>query len=327
MTTAIFFINLGGPANLEEIKPFLFDLFMDRNIIPIPVSGLPRRLFANMLAKLRFHQVRKRYEKIGGGSPLVSLTQKQAQATQEILEKNLSEVYVVTAMRYGKPSIESVFSSLKKNTDLLIAFPLFPQYCKATTGTAWDEFKRAAEFYFPQKQKYLINPFGNDVDYQESMASLIHEGIMSIQKTSNELPFVLFCAHSVPAQFVEQNDPYVSQIEKTSLEISRRLNLDESEWTIAYQSQVGPVKWVGPTYKEVLTKLASNNISGLVLVPISFVSEHLETLYDMDYLIKSKAEELGIRHVYRVPCLNTNPQFIDLLAKKISEIAKKILVI
>lgn len=310
---SVLLANLGGPETLDDIPHFLFDLFMDREIIPIPVSGMLRKPLAYWLARKRAARVRERYALIGNGSPLVSLTRQQADALSRIFENQQKQYHLSIAMRYGKPSLEKTLSTLPGTVTDLVVIPLFPQYCRATTGTLIKEIKRLLSRQRSTIKLHWCHSFHKEPLYIRSMSKLIAREIDTLSNEKNGDYRIIFCAHSVPVSFIRKGDPYISHIESSARDISRHLDLEDDRWQIAYQSQVGPVEWVGPTVEQVFKEMAAKKINHVICVPVSFVSDHLETLYDMDIDIARKAAALGFQSCIRVPCLNEDPDFIALL--------------
>ncbi|MFC1849572.1 ferrochelatase [candidate division CSSED10-310 bacterium] len=310
---AVLLTNLGGPENLEAVESFLFDLFMDRDIIPIPLEGRLREPLARFLARRRYQKVRQRYQVIGQGSPLVKITNEQARALGESLRKSDLPVPVFSAMRYGHPQISKIIKRLPETLQDLIVIPLFPHYCKATTGTTIKCLQQAVQRHSRTFRTRVIEHFHEHPLFLEAMLETMRLGIQFLQDKIDELPFIVFCAHSVPLRFVKQGDPYIDHIEQNARRLASLLNLPEGQWQVAYQSQIGPIKWVGPRAEDVLERLGRDEQNGVLLVPISFVSDHLETLYDMDIVLREVAKKAGIRWFHRVECFNTRPVFITFL--------------
>lgn len=315
---AVVLLNLGGPPTLGDIREFLFDLFMDREIIPIPIEGVVRRPLAGLLARLRARRVVARYGAIGGGSPLVKITARQAQALQETLSRDSGVTPVFSVMRYGHPSAAEVLGTLPSRPRRFIGLPLFPQYCRATTATAVKEFTRHLAVIHPQASFTSIDHFWDHPGFVGVMSRRIGAAIDKAAAASGVNPFVLFSAHGVPRRFVRDGDPYVEQIERHCDLLAARCKLQPGQWSLAYQSKIGPVEWVGPSSVDVVRDVARRGSQALVVVPVSFVSDHLETLHDLDIELKGTAKEAGIAVFERVACPNDDPDFIAVLAELVA---------
>jgi protoporphyrin/coproporphyrin ferrochelatase len=312
-TIGVVFLNLGGPDSLHAVRPFLYNLFSDRQIIRLGPSFLQKPL-AWLISSLRSKKTGNLYRMIGGKSPILEITNAQARALEEILNQELgtrnSELIfrVFVAMRYWHPFTEDVIPEIyNAGIRKLIALSLFPHYSVATSGSSFSKFREVVSHYpiefFPVSEWY------NHPLYIEALIDTIQKGIQSFNTESPQDVHVLFSAHSLPQKFIDQGDPYVRHIMRTIEEITKRIPI---QWHLSYQSKSGPVQWLEPSTDEKLNELAGKSVKNILVVPISFVSDHIETLYEIDILYTNLATELGMT-LHRTASLNTHPQFIKAL--------------
>jgi len=293
--------NLGGPLSLEDVEPFLYNLFSDPYIFKIPFQ----KPLARLIAKLRAKKTRKYYELMGGKSPQYEQTQAQAIA----LKESLGEDYeVVVGMRYWKPFIkDAVLQLVQKGVKEIVFLPLYPQYSITTTGSAIAEFQRVLkELGLSDLRVKIIKEFYDHPLFVKAWT----EQIKSVLPNPEGFHF-LFSAHSLPVKIIESGDPYKEQTERSVQLIME--NFPNQDYTLAYQSKVGFGKWLEPATDEVIEELIKRGVKKLLVIPISFVSEHSETLYELDYQYKNLALSLGYEEFIRVPTLQTNPIFIECL--------------
>ncbi|GAB6065737.1 ferrochelatase [Aquifex pyrophilus] len=297
----VLLINLGGPDSLEAVEPFLYNLFSDPDIFRLPFQ----KLLAKLIAKVRAKKTREYYEMMGGKSPQLEQTFEQARALQERLGKNYR---VEVGMRYWKPFIKDALKRLfEEGIEELIALPLYPQFSVTTTGSAFNELQRALKELKAENLKVKkISHFYDNPLFIRAWVERIKERV----KNPEDYHF-LFSAHSLPKKIVERGDPYQRQTQETVELIMK--HFPEIPYTVAYQSKVGFGKWLEPSTEEALRNLIKNGVKRLVVIPISFVSEHSETLYELDYVYKSLAEELGYEEFIRIPTLQSHPTFIKAL--------------
>ncbi|MFH1728744.1 MAG: ferrochelatase [Pseudomonadota bacterium] len=305
---AVLLLNLGAPESIEGIQAFLFNLFSDREIIRLGPAFLQKYL-ARFIAKTRSREVIPKYNKIGGKSPLLEQTKCQAKALEKrLLQRNI-EVDVIYAMRYSAPFIKDVCNDFEKYGKVVI-LPLFPQFSKTTTGSCLIELKKHVDN--SNKIKIVDNYYNN----QLFISSWVEKINASISKMKNK-PFILFSAHSIPESFVTGGDPYISQTQKTFRSLSNHYSDYHTELT--YQSRSGPAKWVGPSTKDRIKQLGDKNLKDMLVVPISFVSDHFETLYEIDIEFKEVARASGILNFARVESLNDSMMFIEALCELVIE--------
>jgi len=286
---------------------------------------------ARLIATFRSKKTEKLYSLIGGKSPIVDITTAQAKALEEELKSKIQnlnskitfEVHV--AMRYWHPLIEEVIPDIYENgIRRIVVLTLYPHYSVTTTGSSVSKLKESLKDY-PLEASYISQWFNHPL-YIEALVDLIREGIESFHSkseiknpTSKIDIHVLFSAHSLPQEFIDRGDPYVDHIKGTISEITKLLPVT---WHLSYQSKTGPVKWLEPSTEDKLEELASEGIKNVLVVPISFVSDHIETLYEIDILYKNMAQELGIT-LKRVNSLNIHPVFIKALADMVIQNVKK----
>ncbi|MFI5294543.1 MAG: ferrochelatase [Thermodesulfovibrionales bacterium] len=328
----ILLLNLGGPDSLGAVRPFLFNLFSDREIIRLGPSFMQKPL-AYLISTMRHKKTEGYYRLIGGKSPIFEITNKQARA----LEKALNEQSVISSqldqpstfslqpssfkvfigMRYWHPSIEATVPEIfHQGIKRVIALGLYPHYSIATAGSSFSKMNEVVS-RFPV-EVFTISSWHDHPLYIESLVEKIQRGMdffHSREGVREDNVHVLFSAHSLPKKFIEEGDPYVEQIKGTIDEITKRAKI---EWDLSYQSKSGPVEWLEPSTDEMIKELAGRGVKNLLVVPISFVSDHIETLYEIDILYKDMAKSLGMR-LERAESLNTSPLFISALA----EIVKK----
>lgn len=311
----VLLLNLGGPDQLEDVRPFLFNLFADPEIIRLPFPWLQKPL-AWLISTLRFEKSQENYKQIGGGSPLRRITDEQALAIQEQLENKGQDAQVYVGMRYWHPFTEEAIAKIKRDQiEKLVILPLYPQYSISTSGSSFRLLDQIWQ-KDPELQKIehtVIPSWYQRSGYLEAMAELIAQELD--QCPDPDRVHIFFSAHGVPMSYVEEaGDPYQAEIEDCTAKIMKALNRPNSH-TLAYQSRVGPVEWLKPYTEEAIQTLAEEGVKDLLVVPISFVSEHIETLQEIDMEYRELAEESGIENFYRVPALNTHPVFINELAE------------
>lgn len=316
-TTAVLLINMGGPDSLDAVEPFLYNLFSDSDLMGFNRVLLPvLKPLARFIARSRAPKVKKYYSAIGGKSPIVKLTMQQAKALEESLQKQ-GNIWVFVSMRYCRPTIEdAVKDMLEFPLTKLIILPLYPHYSVTTTGSAFNEFKRILKgLGTPTIEIRYINDWHDNPSYIDAVCETIQDTASLNHLDIHKTP-VVFSAHGLPMKFIRRGDPYAKQIKKSVELITGRLgNLKDCH--LSYQSRVGPLRWLGPSTDDVLRQIGSTGAKDVMLVPISFVSEHVETLYEMDILYKEKAREYGITNFYRAPALNDSPLLIDALKEMV----------
>ncbi|WP_457638712.1 ferrochelatase [Persephonella sp.] len=301
--TGVVLMNMGGPDSIEAIQPFLYNLFSDHNIIRIPRPI--QKPVAWLISQIRAKKTEEYYRIMGGKSPQKEQTLKQAQALQEELGGDYT---VVVAMRYWHPFTEEAVDELVKNSvDRIILLPLYPHYSKTTTGSSFQEFDRV------YREKSLNIPVRKIHSYHNHPL-FIKAWVEKIKEDLGEdysQYYFLFSAHSLPEKLIKEGDPYKDQIEETVRLIME--HFPDVKYSTAYQSKVSPVKWLEPFTDEEIIRLAEQGIKKLAVIPVSFVSEHSETLYELDIQYGKLAREKGIHDYKRVGTLKEHPVFIQTL--------------
>ena len=311
---AVVLFNLGGPDSTEAVRPFLHNLFSDPAIINAP--GLIRRMLAWLIARRRAPIARRIYEEIGGRSPILPLTEAQAAALQARLREIGIDARVFIAMRYWHPmSGETAREVASFKPDQVILLPLYPQYSTTTTGSSAAAWREAAVVTGLAARTSMACCYPRQGGWIAAQARLIGEAMSRVP--AGERTRILFSAHGLPKRVIAAGDPYQWQVEQTAAAVIEILGDAEIDHRICYQSRVGPLEWIGPSTEAELERAAADGV-GVVLTPIAFVSEHSETLVELDIEYRQRAEKLGIRHYIRVPAVGTAPEFIAGLAEVVA---------
>lgn len=304
---AVVLFNLGGPDGPAAVEPFLKNLFSDPAIIDLP--GFVRRPLAGLIARRRAPEARKNYDLMGGGSPLLPETERQARALEAALSRPGLEVRAFIAMRYWSPTTEETARAVAEfNPDEIVLLPLYPQFSITTTASslkAWSEAYRGPG----QVRTVCCYP---------AAAGLVEAHVVKIRETfeaagSPKNVRLLFSAHGLPEKVIKAGDPYQAQVEATAAAVAERLG-EGWDWQVCYQSRVGPLKWIGPSTVEAIGAAAAEG-KGVLIAPIAFVSEHVETLVELDREYAALAAELGVAPYLRAPALGIEPAFIEALAR------------
>ena len=306
---AVILFNLGGPDKLESVEPFLFNLFNDPAIISIPT--IFRYPLAKFISKRRAPIAKNIYKEIGNKSPILELTQEQAEKLEKnLLEKGDYKCFVV--MRCWNPRAIDVIKQVKEyNPEEIILLPLYPQFSASTSGSSINEWKNLCK-----KENYRIKTktvccYPTENNFILSHVNLIKETIKNLENNNFKL---LFSAHGLPENKIKKGDPYQWQVEQTVARIMSKLKDENLDYTISYQSRVGPLKWIGPSTDEMIIKYSKEK-KGIGIVPVAFVSEHSETLVELDIEYKRLAEKNGCLFYKRVPALGIEKNFIQGLTK------------
>jgi ferrochelatase len=314
MKVGVLVFNLGGPETLRDVKPFLYRLFSDPEIIRIKWGPL-RKLLAYTIATLRRKTSEGYYRQIGGGSPLRRLTEEQARALANEFKKRGKNVETFVGMCTWHPFLREAAEKIEKSgIESLVILPLFPQYSVTTTGSGFSALRDLIDKRPPFKKLDMrwVTSWWDHSHYIECFAQAIRAEIVKFNEPGGV--HILFSAHSIPESYVREGDPYLEQTKKTVELIMDRLER-KNPYQLSFQSKIGPVKWLEPFTNDVITDLGKQGVNDVLVVPISFVSEHVETLYELDILYKKVAEKAGIRNFRRVPTLNSDPEFIKALAE------------
>ena len=311
----VLLMNLGGPERIKDVGPFLYNLFSDPEIIRLPTPFFQKPL-AWLISTLRSTKSQEAYLSIGGGSPLRRITEQQARELQSKLRENGIDATTYIAMRYWHPFTESAIADIKADgIDQVVVLPLYPHFSISTSGSSFRELKKLRDIdeEFKRIPIRCIRSWFNHSGYIKAMVELISEQILLCEIPSKA--HIFFTAHGVPKSYVEEaGDPYKKQIEDCSQLIINELEKElkfSNPHTLSYQSRVGPEEWLKPYTEDVLEELGRSKINDLIVVPISFVGEHIETLQEIDIEYKELAENAGIKNFRRVKALNINSTFIN----------------
>ncbi len=314
-TTGILLLNLGGPETLKDVEPFLYNLFSDRQIIRLGPFFL-QKFIARRIARKRAPQSRANYAKIGGGSPILAITKKQAQALTRALA-DYGDYMVLPCMRYWPPFAgECIDRLLAAGVSRLIALPLYPHYSAATTGSSLVDLEKAIAQKATPPSLTIIKSWPTQPGYIEALCKRITEGMARSADKQTEL---VYSAHSLPRQFIDNGDPYVDELKQTISAIEAKTGI---RGHLCFQSRSGPVRWLEPSTPDMLRLLAGRGVRKILMVPLSFVSDHVETLYEIDILYRRMARDLGME-LRSTPGLNDDPLFIQGLADLILEHEKE----
>ena len=311
MKSAVILFNLGGPDKLESVEPFLFNLFNDPAIISIP--SIIRYPLAKFISKRRAPIAKNIYKEIGNKSPILELTQKQAESLENFLiTKGDYKCFVV--MRCWHPRASQVIKQVKEySPDEIILLPLYPQYSASTTGSSIEEWNDICKKENYKVKTKIVCCYPTENNFLESHANLIKKILKTLDNKNFKL---IFSAHGLPENKIKKGDPYQWQIEKTVEGIMSKLSSENLEFLISYQSRVGPLKWIGPSTDDVIIKYSKEK-KGIIIVPVAFVSEHSETLVELDIEYKKLAEKNGCAFYKRVPALGIEENFIKGLAEMV----------
>jgi ferrochelatase len=299
--------QLGGPDSLEAIEPFLYNLFCDPDIIDFPFARIARQPLAKLISTRRAKHVAHHYADIGGKSPILEFTRRQAVALEAELRREV-DARVVIAMRYWHPFTEQAIRELQEfGADEVVLLPLYPQYSKTTTGSSLNEWRR--KWRGPEPQ--VVEEFHQEPAYLDAVIEKINDTLAEFDDP-DEVDFV-FSAHSVPVAVIEAGDPYRRHIERT-VELAWERGGWRGRRHLCYQSKVGASKWLRPSMHETIARLAAEKRNNVLVAPISFVSDHVETLHEIDIEHREQAVKLGIANYRMVPGLNDSPAFIAALS-------------
>jgi ferrochelatase len=312
MKKAIILFNLGGPDKIENVEPFLFNLFNDPAILSLPT--LLRYPLAKLISKRRTPTAKKIYEELGGSSPILKLTKEQSVALETKLNQNQTEdqykCFIV--MRCWNPRANDVIKDVQSYTpDEVVLMPLYPQYSAATSGSSIKEWKDICKKNNYKIKTSTICCYPTDQNFINAHTKEIIKEIKNLKNFK-----LIFSAHGLPEKNIKKGDPYQWQVEQSVKKIVENLNNENLDWILSYQSRVGPLKWIGPSTEDIIVE-NSRLDKHIVLVPIAFVSEHSETLVELDIEYKELAEANGCKNYTRVSALGINDDFIKAMSELI----------
>ena len=312
MKKAVILFNLGGPDKIENVEPFLFNLFNDPAILNLPT--ILRYPLAKLISNRRAPVAKKIYEELGGSSPILKLTKEQSEALETKLNQTEtdSEYKCFIVMRCWNPRANDVIKDVQSfNPEEIILMPLYPQYSAATSGSSIKEWKNVCKKNNYHIKTSTICCYPTDQNFINAHTKEIIKKIKDLKNFK-----LIFSAHGLPEKNIKKGDPYQWQVEQSVKKIVQNLNIENLDWILSYQSRVGPLKWIGPSTEDIIIE---NSKFGkhIVLVPIAFVSEHSETLVELDIEYKEIADANGCKNYTRVPALGTNEDFIKAMSELI----------
>jgi protoporphyrin/coproporphyrin ferrochelatase len=326
----ILLMQMGGPRRLEEVQPYIQRLFADRNLVrlPAPISWFQKPL-SYWVARRRAPVVRRQYASIGGGSPNNRVTIEQAAALQRCLRQETDEgtaqtpernsghqYFCYAAMTYTPPSVQDALRAARADgCERFLAVSLFPHFSSASTGVSLCDLHKACETAeIGPDRVQTIERWGVEPMYLEALAQRCRQSLKIARQAHPQAPVLLVSAHGIPESYVRRGDPYVQEIQASVAGLMRNLPKDQ-QYRLSFQSRATPVKWVQPATDQTLQKLGQAGQKNLVILPISFVNDHIETLYEIDQLLADIAQRAGVEHYQRVPAFNTDSDLIDILKK------------
>jgi ferrochelatase len=306
--------QLGGPDTPEAIEPFLFNLFCDPDIIDFPFARLGRKALAKLISTTRAKKVQHHYAAIGGASPIRRFTELQARALQSKLSADGLDAHCFVAMRYWHPfTAEAIAQVRAAGCDEVVLLPLYPQYSSTTTGSSLNEWERLFREDIPV---HCVEMFYHHTLYLDALVEKVDEALARFPQSSD--PEIVFSAHSVPSSVIAHGDPYQHQIEETVGRLMGRGGWSNRH-RVCYQSKVGASKWLQPSLRRTIRDLAAERVRGMCVVPIAFVSDHVETLAEIDHEAREQAAALGISQFEMTSGLNDSPTFIGALADLVKD--------
>lgn len=335
---AVVLFQLGGPDTQEAVEPFLYNLFSDPDIINFPGAFLARKALARLISRTRSKTVRHHYAEIGGASPIRRLTQDQADALEIALRPHI-DARVVVAMRYWHPNTQDALDALdEEDFDELVLLPLYPHYSLATTRSSLKEWNRLSPYPTALRNEsgassagvlaaapssapksahaseipiHLIDHFFDHPDYVAAVVERINRVLLDLP--DRDRVHLVFSAHGLPVSLVQHGDPYPEHIEAT-VRLVRELGAWPNPYVLCYQSRVGPQKWLQPSLLDTIDNLARDRARSLLVIPISFLTDHIETLHEINIEARAHAESIGITDFHLMPALNDSPLLIRALA-------------
>lgn len=310
----IVLFQLGGPDTLEAIEPFLYNLFCDPDIIDFPFARIGRKPLAKLISTTRARKVQHHYSTIGGGSPIRRHTEQQARALQTELSNQGVDARCFVAMRYWHPFTSEAIEQVRRaECDALVLLPLYPQYSSTTTGSSLNEWRR---LFCDDIPVHCVESFYRSKLYLDSVIERVNTALSRFPAQNS--PEIIFSAHSIPLSVVEKGDPYQQQIEETVRLLTRRARWPNHH-RLCYQSKVGASRWLQPSLHQTLRQLSAEQVREVCIVPIAFVSDHVETLGEIDHEARHFAQRLGFTQFEMSSGLNDSPKFIQALGQIVQD--------
>ena len=313
-------LNMGGPDSRSAVRPVLYQLFSDRELIQLPAGALLQKPFAALISRLRAPKVRLNYAQIGGKSPQLEWTSRQVQGVARALGEHFRP-YV--AMRYWAPRADETVQRMRADgIEQAVVLSLYPHYTDATTGSSLNDFARAVQKHHPQLRYTVIREWFEWPGYLDALANRVREGLEKFHEMARDEVAILFSAHALPQKFIDRGDPYLEHVQATVQGVMTRLGRHSCH--LGFQSRSGPVQWMEPDTVALLDRLAAQGVPGVLIVPVSFVSDHIETLQEIDFEYRLHAEKVGIPRFERAPSLNDHADFIQALADLVKDHLAKV---
>jgi protoporphyrin/coproporphyrin ferrochelatase len=310
MKTAVVLFNLGGPDSLDAIEPFLYNLFCDPDIFNLPFG---QKLFAKIISSRRAPKVAEEYKLIGGKSPISMWTEVQRQMLEKYLHLYNKDLDVHIAMRYWNPLTKNTVSKVEDgNYDKIILLPLYPHYSITTTGSSFNEWNR--HFRGDKSMLRFIKNYPANEKYVAALNQRIDETILRFPSEIQSKVQLVFSAHGTPVSLVKKGDPYSKQIKQTVDAVMKARNYTHTHH-LCYQSKVGPLKWLEPSTDKLIEELSAKGKKNLLIIPISFVSDHVETLFELDIEYRHVADKCGIDNYIVMKGLNDSTMFVEALTE------------
>ncbi len=321
-STAVVLLQLGGPDSAEAVEPFLFNLFSDPDIIDLPGAFLFRKPLARFISNRRAPHVQQLYQRIGGRSPILKQTKLQASRLREELTRRSLRADVHIAMRYWHPMTDETLQAIAADPPRqIVLLPLYPHFSRATTGSSINEWNRLAEnTSLSRIPTAVVKHYFDHPKYIDALVNRIRCALKRVPSADRGNVHLVFSAHGTPMKLVHDGDPYSHQIRSTYELVVARGNFGLPH-TLCFQSKVGPQKWLEPSLTATLERLAREGASHLLVVPIAFVTDHIETLSEINIEAREKAMEHGAEYFGMMPALNTEERFIECLADLVAQYA------
>lgn len=315
---AVVLFQLGGPDSLEAVEPFLFNLFMDPDIIDFPFTQFVRRAFARFISSKRSKKVALNYAAIGGKSPILELTNAQARALEAKLRKTLTAT-VFVAMRYWHPLTARVAEQVRDGQyEEIVLLPLYPQYSRTTSGSSINEWNRQCKrIGLKSSREEIVHHFYDNPHYIGAIVDCINLALARFKGIPSTDIHLLFSAHGVPESVIESGDPYQRHVEAT-VELVLKHGNWKCLWTLCYQSKVGPAQWLKPSLNETIDNLGASGTKNVLVIPVAFLTDHIETLHEINIETRHRAEHLGITNFEVMPGLNSHPMLIQALSEEVT---------
>jgi ferrochelatase len=316
---AVVLFQLGGPDSLKAVEPFLFNLFMDPDIINFPLAFLARKPLAKLISGWRTPKVQNNYKLIGGKSPILDLTRLQANALDARLAQQGIQARVFIAMRYWHPMTYEIVREIKTSGfDQIVLIPLYPQFSQATTGSSFNEWNHQVKKQGLNIPTQFVCCYPNHPKLLEAFVENINKSLARFSDISQTDIDLVFSAHGVPIRYIQKGDPYQLHIEETVRRVVELGNW-KSPHTLCFQSKVGPMQWLKPSLIETVERLAREGRKHLLIIPIAFVTDHIETLHEINIDVRQHAMTRGVQQFELMPALNDHPKFIECLADLVTQ--------